>query len=581
MPSARFSALDRSSALERAPRENFDLLVVGGGIVGAAVAWDAALRGLNVALLDKGDFASGASSKSSKLLHGGLRYLEMGHIGLVYESLAQRNRLFQDAPHVATRLDFLLPIFRKGPDRAWLMRAGLTLYDVLSHLSFPAGPWHKKLGPADVALKEPAVRQQDLVTAFVYADGLTEDARLVIETLKSAVSAGASAFNYVEVTGFLKDQAGQVVGVEARDVLPGGHSAIPLRAAQVLLATGPWLDALLQVDDATAVPRLRPTKGVHLLVPARLTESAVLMRSTDPSEKKKRLLFAIPWQGRTLLGTTDTDPQAGSEDYLDTDCEASPAEGDYILAAANQTFGVQLTAGDVISSFAGWRPLIAPANAGLTASAVSREHEIFETKSGLLAIAGGKLTSYRTMARQVVDRVCQKFSRAGKGPFPRSVIERQSLSGSQLNGRRLDAWIATTLGEPPPGLDMEAAQALARRYGTNWSSLKALLLENPDLARPLTGIRAPQRHWRVEVAYAVRHEGAVTPEDFLMRRTRLYLLDENQGLGLVTDVATLMADLFAEHHAWSTEDRDRWLQQMVERYRLQVFRARGVRGGPL
>lgn len=577
----RFSALDRSALLARAPRDDFDLLVVGGGIVGAAAAWDAALRGLRVLLLDKGDFASGASSKSSKLLHGGLRYLEMGHVGLVYESLAQRNRLFEDAPHVARRLDFLLPIFRRGVDRAWLMRAGLTLYDILSHLSFPAGPWHRKLQPAEVARQEPAVRQAELLAAFSYVDGLTEDARLVIETLKSAAHAGALALNYVEVTRFLKNDAGRVTGVEARDVLAGGHPPLQFRASQILLATGPWLDVMLRLDDARAPRKLRPTKGVHLLVPACLTASAVLMRSPDPSEKKKRLLFAIPWQGRTLLGTTDTDPAPGDDtgDYLDSDCEVSPAEVNYVLAAANQTFGTHLTPDDVISSFAGWRPLVAPAETGLSASAVSREHEIMETASGLLAIAGGKLTSYRTMARQVVDRVCENLRQQGFSALGKSVIETTPLSGSELQGRRLDAWVAAATADPPPGLDARATAILAERYGTNWPVLRALVLETPALAEPLTAPQAPTQHWCVEVAYAVRHEGAATPEDFLMRRTRLYLIDADQGLTLVEQVADLMADMLTERQAWSSADRVRWRQQMVERYQDRVKQARQLRAG--
>lgn len=575
----RFSALDRGATLARVVREDFDLLVVGGGIVGAAAAWDAALRGLRVAVLDKGDFASGASSKSSKLLHGGLRYLETGQVGLVYESLAQRNRLFEDAAHVAQRLDFVLPIFRDGPDRGWLIRAGLTLYDLLSHLSFPKGPWHRRLSPIQVAQKEPAVRQAALDTAYCYLDGVTEDARLVIETVKSAVSAGALALNYVEIKGFQKNADGQVIGVVAQDVHQGGGHPLEIRASRVMLATGPWLDVMLQMDDASSPRKLRPTKGVHLLVEARLTSSAVLMRSADPKEKKKRLLFAIPWQGRTLLGTTDTDsdPLNDSEDYLDADCEVSRDEVNYVLAAANQTFGSRLSPHDVISSFAGWRPLIAPLDQGMSASAVSREHEIFETPSGLLAIAGGKLTSYRTMARQAVDRVCVSLRTGGKETTA-SVIEKQPLSGSELHGRRLDTWVLAAKGDPPPCLDAQSAEILAARYGSNWPILRALLIEAPDLAARLTASDSPVPYWRVEVAYALRHEFALTPEDFLMRRTRLFLVTGDQGLGLVSEVAALMADLYAEREGWSSEERLAWIQRMIDRYEERVRLSRQTRG---
>lgn len=576
------SALERPSLLARMARERYDVVVVGGGIVGAAAAWDAASRGLKTLLLEKGDFASGASSKSSKLLHGGLRYLEMGHVGLVFESLSQRNHLFHDAAHVSSRLGFLLPVFREGRARGLLLRLGLTLYDVLSHVTFPRGPWHRRLSSAAARQVEPSLRAEGLLAAFRYEDGLTEDARLVLETLKAAASSGAEALNHVPVVGFERDAAGQVAAVLVRDALAADATPLRVATGRVLLAVGPWTDVVLRLDDPEAPTRLRPTKGVHLLVRGLLTSHAVVMQSADPAEAKPRLMFAVPWQGRTLLGTTDTDPLASdvAGGYLDDDCEASAAETRYILDAANATFSANLSPADVVSSFAGWRPLVAPATAGLAASAVSREHEIFETASGLVAIAGGKLTSYRTMARQAVDRLVGGLSAAARQALRPSAIERRPVSGSELDGCALDAWVEAAVADPPPGMEAAAVAVLARRYGTNWPVLRALLIEDPGLGARLRGAAPPAEHWRVEVIYALRHEGAALPEDFLMRRSRAYLVAGDQGLGLLEEVAALMAGALAEHHAWAPETRVAWTEAAVARYRSAVARGRETRSAP-
>lgn len=578
-------ALDRPARLANLTSQAFDLVVIGGGVVGAGIAWDAALRGLSVALVEKGDFASGTSSKSSKLLHGGLRYLEQGEVPLVFESLAQRNRLFGDAPHLARRLDFMFPIFRGGRDRGWLIGAGLWLYDLLSHVTFPRGPWHKRLSAAAARTAEPAVRAEGLSSAFRYADGVTEDARLVVETLKSAAAAGALALNYVEVTGLEKDAGGKVVGVHARDVSADGQAApLTIRGARVFAAAGPWVDALLRLDDPGARRRLRPTKGVHLVTNAFVREHAVVMRSVDPREAKPRIMFAIPWEGRTVIGTTDTDPTADPDDprYLDRDVEASPEEVRYLLDAANATFELKLTERDVIAAFAGWRPLIAPPEAGLAASAVSREHEVFETASGLFAIAGGKLTAYRAMARQAVNEVLHSLAKE-KGGITRmapSTIEELPISGSELGETPLDSYVAGAAAQPPAGLAAADVRLLARRYGSNWPRLRALVEAEPHLAERLPGIVGTDPRWRVEVVYAVREEGALTPADFLMRRTRLQLLDGDQGLGVLEAVASLMADVFAPARGWPSAAREAWIRQAIAAYREVVAHERATRSAP-
>jgi glycerol-3-phosphate dehydrogenase len=542
------------AALQASPP---DLLVVGGGIVGAGIAWEAALRGLKVAVMEKHDFASGTSSKSSKLLHGGLRYLEQFEFHLVFESLAERNRLFHDAPHVAKRLPFLFPMFKGGRDKSWKVGLGLLVYDMLATFSNKRPIWHDRLKPAGVQGAEPAVSQEGLVGAFRYTDGLTEDARLVIETLKSATAAGAIALNHVAVEGFTKDAAGRITGVHARDALTG--EAFDVAARQVFNACGPWADGLCRLDDPTARPRLRPTKGVHVLTEKFVADHAVVMRSPL---NDGRILFVVPWQGRTLIGTTDTDHHgpAGDDGYLDQDVEASPEEVRYLLDAVNANFNVRLQPTDVISAFAGWRPLIAPPEAGVSEGNISREHEIFRSKSGLLTIAGGKLTAYRTMARQAVDAVVETLEVLA-GP---TRIEHAILSGSEFQD--LERYVADAVAAAPE-LPAELVRALVYRHGSHWPALKAMLAENPGLARPLGGLG----HYLVEAAYAVRHEAAVTLADFLARRTRLYLVDANQALDFAEEAARAMAAELPE------ADREAWVQRELASYRAMVANSRATR----
>lgn len=568
-----FSLLTRQARLDALTDRPIDLLVIGGGITGAGIAWEAALRGLSVVVLEKGDFASGTSSKSSKLLHGGLRYLEQAEFKLVFESLAQRNRLFEDAPHVAKKLDFLFPIFKGGHDKGPIIGTGLWLYDVLMKMSNrKITRWHDRLSAEDALKVEPHLRKDTLVSAYRYTDGLTEDARLVIETFKSAEAAGAVALNYVEVTGLVKDATGHLTGVTAKDTL--GGRTMTFSASVVFNATGPWADALLRLDDPASPLRLKPTKGVHILTESFVYDHAVVMRSHDPNEKSPRVLFVIPWGGRTLIGTTDTghhgDP--GDLSYLDADVNASPEEVRYLLDAVNHSFDVDLKPEDVISSFAGWRPLIAPPDAGASESSISREYEIFTSKSGMISIAGGKLTAYRTMAAHAVDHVIAAIApSAPSRRFGPTQVEKRALSGSELNGRSIEAYLQQVLAETTEWPE-ELVATLVRRYGTNWPQLKALLAEEATLAQALPGLDADLRYYRVEPVYALLNEGATSVNDFLVRRTRLHLLDTNQALGAADAVAAVMASRLAPGEA------EAWASREAEAYRAGVRERRQARG---
>jgi glycerol-3-phosphate dehydrogenase len=573
-----FSILARDARLAHVSQAPVDLIVVGGGITGAGIAWDAALRGLSVVVLEKGDFASGTSSKSSKLLHGGVRYLEQAEFKLVFESLAQRNQLFLDAPHVAKKLDFMLPIVKGGNDNGPIIGIGLTLYDMLTKLSNRTiTRWHQRLSQRAALAAEPHLRADVLKSAYNYTDGVTEDARLVVETLKSAEAAGAVAFNYVEVTRFIKDQAGRITGVEATDLLT--NRPLALHAKVVFNATGPWADALARLDDPTARLHLKPTKGVHILTESFVSDHAVVLRSYDKKEKKPRVMFVIPWGGRTMIGTTDTAHEGDPNDlsYLDTDVNVTASEVQYLLDSVNNLFDVALTPKDVISSFAGWRPLAAPPDAGASESSISREYEIHGAPSGLISIAGGKLTAYRTMAAHSVDHVVKALQGLAPGrTFGKTTIEHRALSGSELASEALDAYVARMVAESP-GLPEEVVAVLARRYGTNWPALKALMTEIPALSGRYEGLDADLAYYRVEPVYALLHEGATSVSDFLIRRTRLHLLDTQQGLGVAEAVSATMADTLAAAFRWTDPERDAWAAHEAGRYRTAVEARRRAR----
>ncbi|HEY9720835.1 MAG TPA: FAD-dependent oxidoreductase, partial [Oscillatoriaceae cyanobacterium] len=382
------------------------------------------------------------------------------------------------------------------------------------------------------------------------------------------------ALNYVSVTAFTRDAAGRVNGVEVHDAL--GDRPLTVQSACVFNAAGPWVDAVRRLDDTQARNRLRPTKGVHILTEAFVSKHAVVMRSASPAEKKPRVLFVIPYGGRTLIGTTDTDHHGPADDarYLDEDVHASPEEVRYLLDAVNQTFDVKLTEKDVISSYAGWRPLVAPPEAGVSESSISREYEIFASDSGLFSIAGGKLTAFRSMAMHAVADVVDSLGRTDLKP---SAIEGHPLSGSELEGKTLQAYLQTARQHAPFAADL--VETLVSRYGSNWPDLRRLLEADASLGERIPGLSADQPHWFVEVVYALEHEGALTVSDFLMRRTRLHLLDQNQALDAAEPVAARMAAWLGPRQGWDEAACDRWKRHQIASYEAEVARDRAARSG--
>ena len=518
---SRFSAATRRANLAALATETIDLLVIGGGITGAGIARDAAMRGIRTALVDAGDFASGASSRSSRLIHGGLRYLEHGQLRLVFEASRERRVLLRIAPHLVRACPFTFPVHRGSRVKRWQVSAAVWLYDLLA--LFRNVHAHRLLSRRGVLQREPLIRDHDLKGGAVYWDAQCDDARLTLANVRSAHQHGAWCASYVRVTA-LEKAGGRVRGAELEDVLAGTRFMV--RSHVVVNATGPWSDRVRRLDDPAAKPLLRPTKGAHIAVPRQRVGNAGAVTLTSPIDG--RVMFVLPWGETTIVGTTDTDYDGSPDDVR--------ADGDditYLLRSANAVFpNARLQRGDVIAAWAGLRPLLGdgPANA----SAVPREHRIVESASGLITIAGGKLTTYRSMAAQLVNLVARKLRR--------------------LDGRRLPARAATDT-EPLPGGDVADLEALARElekegvpsgaadhlvrtYGGEASAVANLATDDPALAGPLI---AGGPWLRAEVVHHARREMALTVGDVLVRRLHLFHAHPTRGVGVAPTVAGLLS----------------------------------------
>ena len=490
----------RARAREALERTSFDLLVIGGGVIGAATAAHAAREGLAVALVDAGDFGSGTSSASSKLIHGGLRYLRLGDVRLVREAHHERRTLAGPvAPHLVHRLPFLLPLYRRGPFRPWFVQSGILLY---STLALSRLNWLVKPGRARELV--PSLRLDDLRSCALYADAWTNDARLCLENVLAAAEAGATVLNRAEVVS-LRLVDGRVAGAE---VLVDGE-AVPVRARVVVNAAGPWVDAVRRLEDPRAGSSVRLSKGVHVLVPGGEGWSAAL---TIPQDDV-RVTFAVPWYGLLLLGTTDSD-------YEGDPAAVAPRDADVaqILAEAATALPGSLLAPDAVrASFAGLRVL--PLGEGATANA--RRETVFSIgPAGMLSVAGGKLTTYRKIALDALDHVRGELGlrRLDRRPFP--------LPGTAGRAAAL-----------PVGLDPEVGAHLRHLYGSRAGMVVETAADEPSL---LERIHPDGPDIAAQALFAVRHEWATTAEDVLRRRTTVAL----RGLadaGAVERVEALLA----------------------------------------
>jgi glycerol-3-phosphate dehydrogenase len=520
----------RAAYIERMGREAFDLVVIGGGITGAGVALDARSRGLSVALIEKRDYASGTSSRSTKLIHGGLRYLEQFEFGLVREALQERAILTRIAPHLSEPLPFVIPVYEAGTPsplgrNRLKLGLGLRLYDLLAGRKKIAR--HRWLGRDELLKLARGLDGRGLKGGFVYYDCLTNDSRLVIEVIKAAAARGALAANYAAARGFTKS-GGRIGGVEVEDLLTG--RTFEARARAVVNATGVWSDEVTRLDDPAADKRLRPSKGVHILVPAEKLgpRAAVLI----PSLGEQRFLFVVPWCGRTLVGTTDTDYAGGLDEP-----RAEAEEVARIVDSAARYFPeADLSTRDVIATFAGLRPLVG--QAGQPTKDVSRKEEILETSTGLISVIGGKLTTYRSIAEKIVDRVVESLARRGEvaaGLKRKSATAEIVLAGRAVAPSDFDREAGSAARRSD--LPLETVMHLIRSYGGNFEQVLEVARETDDLRSPLIeGLP----HIAAEIVYAARSEMAATVEDFLSRRTRIALVARDHGHSCAVKVARLM-----------------------------------------
>jgi glycerol-3-phosphate dehydrogenase len=547
-----FSHQTRAAALTSMVAEPVDLLVIGGGITGAGIARDAALRGFRTALVDKGDFGAGTSSSSSRLIHGGIRYLEQGDLRLVLEASRERRVLLRIAPHLVRPLPFLFPVYRGARLPAWKLRAGMWVYDALA--AFRNVRNHRWLSPKQVRRAEPALKDRGLAGAARYYDAQADDARLVLATVRSAARAGALVANYAEVTSLLKPD-GRVRGGALRDVLSGETRVV--RALVVVNAGGPWVDALRRLADPTALPLLRLTKGAHVAVPRRRIghEHAVTLFSPIDG----RVMFVLPWGDLSYVGTTDTDADTGPDAVRVTADDVT-----YLLRSANAAFPeAHLAPSDVVSVWAGLRPLLREERSAAP-SQVSREHRVVESAQGLITIAGGKLTTYRVMARDVVDRVAARLHELdGRPVAPRPPTDRLPLPGGEA--AELDILIE---GARARGVSAGTAAHLVASYGSEAAAVLNLVDRDRTLGEPLLPGGGGSEIW-AEVVHAVEREMAQRVQDVLVRRLHLFYEHPERAMGVATPVARRMKTLLG----W---DDVREAEELVDYFRL-VERARAFR----
>jgi glycerol-3-phosphate dehydrogenase len=504
----------RSASLERMRASAFDILVIGGGVTGTGIALDAATRGLSTALVEQRDLSSGTSSRSSKLLHGGLRYLEQYDFGLVREALRERDlHLTTLAPHLARPVSFLFPLTGAAWERAYI-GAGIALYDTLGGArNMPA---HRHLTRTGALRLVPALKADALRGAIRYYDAQIDDARHTMEIGRTAASYGAAIATSARVTGFLREGE-RVVGAHVTDLETG--ETLTVRASQVINATGVWTDEVQALVGRGRI-KVRASKGIHLVVPRdRIIADSGLILRTPTS-----VLFVIPWGRHWIVGTTDTE--------WDLDLAhpaASRSDIDYLLDQVNAVLRHPLTHEDVEGVYAGLRPLLSGESDAT--STLSREHAVATTAPGLVTIAGGKYTTYRVMAQDAVDLAARSLP----GRVPDSVTDRTPLVGAvgyfALNNRRHELAART-------GLHVVRIEHLLGRYGSLTEELLAMIADDASLAAPIPGA---EDHLQVEAVYAASHEGALHLDDVLTRRTRISIETFDRGLAAAPHVARLMA----------------------------------------
>ena len=513
---------DREAELQSLRSTQFDVLVVGGGVTGLGVALDAASRGLKVALVERDDFASGTSSKSSKLIHGGVRYLQQGEVALVYEALHERHRLKRNAPHLVQTLPFMIPILKRdGVVSRKIARAlgtALWMYDLTG--GWRIGKFHRRLKADKAFTHLPTMDRQRLGSAYLYFDAMADDARVCLALARTAQNYGAVVLNYTRVEKILHNENGQASGAVVK---PYDTEAFAIDARVVVNAAGVWSDEVMTSDAGKNPDSIRPAKGVHLTVPWKMVRNDLAVVIPVPGDR--RSLFLVPWIPNydgtyqyTYVGTTDTDYQGSIDDPQCTSVDIN-----YVLKALNAAVMTNISADDVTAVWSGLRPLVKSVNGEKISSRtadLSRRHKVSKSKSGVITIAGGKLTTYRKMAQDTIDEALTQLQKSAK-----------------CKTKNLKLIGATT---STPKTNAKSAMHLAARFGTEASLINEMIAENPSLGEQLI---AGLPYLKAEAVFAVKYEMARTLDDILSRRTRARIINRRASVASARAVAELIAPL--------------------------------------
>ncbi|WP_062750051.1 glycerol-3-phosphate dehydrogenase/oxidase [Shouchella tritolerans] len=546
-----FSAKTREKAIASMEDKQLDLLIIGGGITGVGAALDAATRGIDVGLIEMQDFAAGTSSRSTKLIHGGLRYLKQFEVKLVAEVGTERAIVYENAPHVTEPVRMMLPFYKGGTFNSFTTSIGLAVYDRLAGVK--KAERRTMMKAKDALKKEPILAKDGLRGAGMYVEYRTDDARLTIEIAKTAAEKGAKLANYVKAEGFVYDQ-GKITGVIARDLLTG--EAVTIQAKKVVNATGPWVDHLREQDRSKTGKTIHLTKGVHLVLSKeRLPLNQALYFDTPFGDG--RMMFAIPRGEKVYVGTTDTNYEGDKREP-----GVTKEDVDYIMKATNALFpGYQLTNADIESSWSGLRPLIH--EEGKSPSDISRKDEIFHSESGLMTIAGGKLTGYRKMADNIVSLVAKELEQETGAVYKPCQTKNLVLSGGEVGGSdQLDMFNAAHI-EAGKILGLEEAEAaeLVKRYGSNVTHVFAFLNDGEAEKYGL-----PKAVW-ASLRYAMAYEMALTPVDFLVRRSSYMLFDIDKANAYKDKIVEAMASVLK----WSDKQRAIYEGELAEQWRIHTL----------
>ena len=544
-----FSSLDRKKRFREMDTTHYELIVIGGGITGAGIALDAVTRGMSVLLLEMQDFASGTSSRSTKLVHGGLRYLKQFEVGMVAEVGKERAVVYENGPHVTTPEWMLLPIHQGGTFGKFSTSIGLMVYDFLAGVK--RGERRSMLSSEETLKREPLLKRDGLKGGGYYVEYRTDDARLTLEVMKEAAARGANVFNYVKVESLNYDANGRIAGVTARDMLDGEVRQVT--GSQIVNASGPWVDRVREMDKSKKGKMLQLTKGVHLVIdqskfPLR---QAVYFDTPDG-----RMVFAIPRDGKTYVGTTDTVYKADPARPFIT-----VQDRDYILKAISYMFPeIKLSPSDVESGWAGVRPLIL--EEGKSPSEISRKDEIWESPSGLITIAGGKLTGYRKMAETVVDLVAKRLQENGGKSYGAGVTRELPISGGKVGGSaQFPDYVRTQADQGAAlGIDRKLAEQWAKMYGSNVAELFRLAGEEAAGTGAQAEAEALPLSVLVPLRYAIEHEMAVKPVDFFIRRTGSLLFNIEWTRRWKGPVIDYMASLLG----WSNDEKEMYTLELQE-----------------